>query len=89
MAFYYENKLLSLYHSTYYFFSPATLNFTIIKIYPNTKSVTIDVYDDAISESNENVLLDIAAQCGALLGNNRYSLNIIDNKKNVSISMTI
>ena len=65
---------------TDYSFSPATLTFTPIEIYPNTKTVTIDVYDDAISESNENVVLDIDAQCGALLGNNRYSLTIIDNE---------
>ncbi len=65
---------------TDYSFTPVTLNFTPAETYPNTKTVTITVFDDNLSESNENVVLDVDAQCGALLGNNRYSLTIIDNE---------
>lgn len=65
---------------TDYSFTPVTLTFLPAETYPNTKTVTITIFDDLISESNENVVLDIDAQCGALLGNNRYSLTIVDNE---------
>jgi hypothetical protein len=61
-------------------FSPTSLSFSPIEVYPNTKSVTITISDDAISESNENIVLSIDAQCGALISNGTYSLTIIDNE---------
>ncbi|MBK9329490.1 MAG: lamin tail domain-containing protein [Sphingobacteriales bacterium] len=65
---------------TDYSITPVTLTFLPAEIYPNTKTVTITIFDDALSESNENVVLDVDAQCGALLSNNRYSLTIVDNE---------
>lgn len=61
-------------------FANTTLTFTPAEIYPNTKSVTLNILDDAISESNENIVLSIDAQCGALIANGNYSLTIIDNE---------
>lgn len=61
-------------------FSTTTLVFTPTEIYPNTKSVTLNILDDAISESNENIVLSVDAQCGALIANGTYSLTIIDNE---------
>ncbi len=64
----------------YSVFASTPLTFTPIEIYPNTKSVTLSILDDAISESNENIVLSIDAQCGALVSNGSYSLTIIDNE---------
>lgn len=61
-------------------FSPTTLTFTPAETYPNTKTVTLTIYDDAVSESNENIVLSIDAQCGALVNNDTYTLTIIDNE---------
>lgn len=61
-------------------FSTVALTFTPLEAYPNTKTVTINVLDDAISESNENIVLNIDAQCGALVSNDAYTLTIIDNE---------
>lgn len=61
-------------------FSPVTLTFTTAESYPNIKSVTLTILDDAISETNELITLDIDAQCGALISKNRYTLTIIDNE---------
>ncbi|MEZ5025325.1 MAG: lamin tail domain-containing protein [Chitinophagales bacterium] len=61
-------------------FSDATLTFTPAESYPNTKTVTLNILDDAIPESNENIVLNVDAQCGALISNDAYSLTIIDNE---------
>jgi hypothetical protein len=61
-------------------FSPTTLTFTPAEIYPNTKSVTVNILDDLISETNELITLDIDAQCGALISNSRNTITVIDNE---------
>ena len=61
-------------------FTSTILTFTPAESYPNTKSISLNILDDAISETNELIVLDIDPQCGALLGNSRYTLTIIDNE---------
>lgn len=61
-------------------FSPVTLVFTPAETYPNTKTFTVSILDDAISETNELITLDLDAQCGALVSNSRHTITIIDNE---------
>lgn len=61
-------------------FTPTTLTFTPAEVYPNTKSVTVSILDDLISETNELITLDLDAQCGALVSNSRYTITIVDNE---------
>ncbi|HNF48545.1 MAG TPA: lamin tail domain-containing protein [Chitinophagales bacterium] len=61
-------------------FSPVTLVFTPAETYPNTKTFTVSILDDAFSETNELITLDLDAQCGALVSNSRHTITIIDNE---------
>ncbi|MFM2284056.1 MAG: hypothetical protein RL222_1560 [Bacteroidota bacterium] len=64
----------------YTVFLATVLTFTPSETYPNIKTVTLNILDDLISETNELITLDVDAQCGALIGNGRFTLTIIDNE---------
>lgn len=62
-------------------YTNTTLTFTPAEVYPNTKSVTITVNDDALSEHNETIDLSLSITSGASsLGTTEFVQIITDNE---------
>ena len=63
-----------------YTYTNTALTFPASGSYPMTQTVSVNILNDAISESNENIVLSIDAQCGALISNGTHTITIQDDE---------
>lgn len=64
-----------------YTFTNTSLTFTPAEVYPNTKTVTININDDALAEHNETIDLALSITSGSsLLGQTEYVQVVTDDE---------